>query len=190
MPSDIILIGPARTGKTTAGRLLAERLAVPAVTLDDLRWRYYEEIGYDPALARKIRQTGGFVALVFYWKLFDAHAVERVLEEHAHCVFNFGAGHTVNENRDLFARVRAALAPYPNVVLLLPSPDAEESIRILDERTADLTGAYGQGFNWNEYFVRHPANYELAKHIVYTKGQTPSETAAEILAVTGQSTSA
>lgn len=72
------------------------------------------------------------------------------------------------ESAELFARVQRALAPYPNTVLLLPSPDLEESIHILNERTRDLVGSFGQGFNWNEYFVRHRSNYDLAKFIVYT----------------------
>jgi hypothetical protein len=150
-----------------------------------LRWNYYKEIGYDQELAQHIRQTGGFVALVFYWKLFDAYAVERVLSDYSDCVIDFGAGHSVYESRELFRRVKKALAPYPNIVLILPSPDAGESIRILNERTSDLTGAYGQGFNWNEYFVRHPSNYDLAKFVVYTKGKTPEETRDEILNLIG-----
>lgn len=185
MFSNIILIGPVRTGKSTVSQLLAEKLGLPRVALDDLRWTYYKEIGYDEALAQHIRQTGGFVALVFYWKLFDAYAVERVLADHHDCVIGFGAGHSVYESEELFNRVRTALTPYPNVVLILPSPDAEESIRILDERTKDLVGAFGQGFNWNEYFVRHHSNYDLAKFIVYTQGKTAEETRDEILKLVG-----
>ncbi|MCB8951662.1 MAG: shikimate kinase [Ardenticatenales bacterium] len=181
MPADIILIGPVRTGKSTLSRLLAEKLGVPNISLDELRWRYYAEIGYDEALARHIRQTGGFVALVFYWKLFDAHAVERVLSEHQNCIFNFGAGHTVNENSELFARVQRALTDYDHVILILPSPDAQRSIEILNERTQDLVGSFGQGFDWNTYFVQHPANRKLAKFVVYTEGKSPEETRDEIL---------
>ncbi len=181
MPSDIILIGPVRTGKTTLGQLLAEKLGLRRVAPDELRWTYYKEVGYDEDLAQRIRQTGGFVALVFYWKLFDAYAVERVLADHRDCVIDFGAGHSVYESKELFARVQRALTPYPNVVLILPSPDAEESIQILNERTKDLVGSFGQGFNWNEYFVRHRSNYDLAKFIVYTKGKTPEESRNEIL---------
>ncbi len=181
MPSDIILIGPVRTGKSTIGKLLAERLGLPQIALDDLRWTYYKEIGYDENLAKEIRQKGGFLALVFYWKQFDAYAVERVLSEHRHCIIDFGAGASVYESAELFTRVQRALAPYPNIVLLLPSPDSEESIQILNERTRDLVGSFGQGFNWNEYFVRHHSNYALAKLTVYTKGRTPEETRDEIL---------
>ena len=181
MLSDIILIGPVRTGKSTLGRLLAEKLGLPCVSLDDLRWTYYKEIGYDEALAEHLRQTGGFVALVFYWKLFDTYAVERVLADHRDCVIDFGAGHSVYESKELFARIQTALTPYRNVILILPSPNVEESIQILNERTKDLVGAFGQGFNWNEYFVRHHSNYDLARFIVYTHGKTPEETRDEIL---------
>ena len=33
----------------------------------------------------------------------------------------------------------------------------------------------------NEYFVRHPSNYRLAKLTVYTEGRSPEETRDEIL---------
>ena len=181
MTTDIILIGPVRVGKSTIGKLISERLELPQVSLDDLRWDYYQEIGYDPTLAKHIRKMGGFVALVFYWKLFDAYAVERVLADHRDCVFDFGAGHSVYESTELFKRVAHALEPYPNVVLLLPSPDVEESVHILNQRTSDLPGAFGQGFNWHEYFIQQKSNYELAKFIVYTHGKTSEETCDEIL---------
>lgn len=181
MPKDIILIGPLRAGKTTVGKLLSEKLHLPQVSLDELRWGYYQEIGYDPDLAKQIRETGGFVALVFYLKLFDAYAVERTLADHQDCVFDLGAGHSVYESKELSERVKRALAPYSNVFLLLPSPDIEESARLLNERTKDLPGTFGQGFNWHKYFLEQRSNYELAKFIVYTEGKTPEETCAEIM---------
>jgi adenylate kinase family enzyme len=61
--SDIVLIGPVRSGKSTVGRLLAERLGLPQVSLDSQRWQYYKEIGYDEDLAREIRARGGFPVL-------------------------------------------------------------------------------------------------------------------------------
>ena len=158
MNSDIILIRPVRTGKSTIGKLLTERLGIPHVPLDGLRWEYYKEIGYDAELAQCIRETAGFVALVYYWKQFDVHAVERVLEDHRDCVFDFGAGHSIYDSQEQFARVQAAFAPYPNVVLIQPSPDHDKSIRILNQRTTDLIGAFGQGYNWHEHFVMHPSN--------------------------------
>ncbi|HEY1408430.1 MAG TPA: shikimate kinase [Promineifilum sp.] len=38
--SEIILIGPIGAGKSTIGRLLAERLGLPQVSMDDIRYRY------------------------------------------------------------------------------------------------------------------------------------------------------
>lgn len=52
MTADIILIGPISTGKSTAGTLLAQRLGLPQRSMDDLRWDYYREIGYDEELAK------------------------------------------------------------------------------------------------------------------------------------------
>ena len=121
MKSEIVLLGPVRAGKSTIGRLIAERLGVSQVSLDDLRWVYYKEIGYDARLAKQIRAAGGFLALMLYWQLFDAYSVERVLAEHDHCVFDSGAGIGISESQEQFARVRQALAPYRNVVLLLPT---------------------------------------------------------------------
>ncbi len=44
---DIILMGSPAVGKTTTAQLLSEKLDKPIVSLDDLRFDYYKEIGYD-----------------------------------------------------------------------------------------------------------------------------------------------
>jgi hypothetical protein len=65
----------------------------------------------------------------------------------------------------------AALAPVRNVALLLPSPDPEESVRILTECRAPP-----EGFDWHRHFVTHPSNGALAKLVVYAAGQAPEQT--------------
>ncbi len=182
MPSDIILIGPIGAGKSTQGQLLAERLALPQCSMDDLRWAYYDEIGYDKALAQQKRDAKGMGAVLQYWKPFEAYAVERLLAEHRGCVIDFGAGHSVYEDEALFKRVQQALAPYSNVVLLLPSPDIEESRQILRQRNHDRPSDIQLV---NEHFLQHPANAQLAKHTVYTRSKAPAATCADILKVTG-----
>jgi adenylate kinase family enzyme len=179
MKSEIVLLGPVRAGKSTIGKLLAERLGVPQVSLDDLRWAYYKEIGYDERLAKQIRAAGGFLALTLYWQLFDAYSVERVLAEHDHCVFDFGAGVGISESQEQFSRVQQALAPYRNVVLLLPARDTDESLRILAERDTDPPADLNSDFN--AHFLHHHGYTDLAKFTVYTAGHSPQATCDEIL---------
>jgi adenylylsulfate kinase-like enzyme len=56
----VILIGPIGAGKSTVGKLLSVKLGLLQIETDELRWKYYEEIGYDAALARKKNETEGF----------------------------------------------------------------------------------------------------------------------------------
>lgn len=178
MKSGIILIGPIGAGKSTIGALLASRLGLSQCSLDDRRWDYYKEIGYNEELAKHKRETDGFWGIYQYWKPFEAYAVERLLSEYQQCVIDFGAGHSVYEEAVLFQRVKQALSPYPNVVLLVPSPNFDESVKILNERNKYLLDGKP---NINEHFVRHNSNYQLAKFKAYTKDKTPKETCDDIL---------
>lgn len=180
-------MGPMCAGKSTVAQLLAEQLGLPRYEVDEHRWGYYDEIGYDRADAARIAQSEqGMLGLLNYWKPFEAHAVARVLAEHQGCVIDFGAGHTVYEEAALFTQVQSALAPFPNVILLLPSPDLDESVAILNARMTELLQREvghvdADVLCVNETFVKHPSNHLLAKIVVYTNGQTPEETCAEIL---------
>ena len=178
MNSEIILIGPIGSGKTTVAELIYERTMLPHRSMDMLRWKYFEEIGYDRYIANEKFHKEGFWGLYRYWKPFEAHAVKRLLEDFKECVFDFGGSQTVYEDDELFGQVRGLLEPYPHVVLLMPTPDKDESIKILHARNA-----YATEDQWavNEFLVRHHSNYDLAKHIIYTDGKTPKDTSAEVL---------
>lgn len=178
MNSEIILIGPIGAGKSTVGKLLAEKLNIPQIEVDELRAKYYREIGYEEELAKSKHAAEGVWGLYQYWKPFEAHAVERILAEHHNCVIDFGAGHSVYENDELFERIQRTLTPYRNVILLMPSADLDESISILNERSEFLRDMQP---NLNEHFIKHHSNYDLAKYTVYTNGKTPEETCQEIL---------
>jgi shikimate kinase len=175
---EIILIGPVGSGKSTIAALLSKRLGLPRRSMDEVRWKYYDEISYDWGTAKESHIQGGFWGLYHYWKPFEAYAVKRLLENFRDCIFDFGGGNSVYEDDGLFEQVRELLAPYANVILLLPSPDLDKSVQILntdDNITSD------EQREVNEHFIRHHSNYDLAKFIVYTEGKTPEETCEEIL---------
>lgn len=182
---DIVLIGPIDSGKSTQGKLLSEALGLPRAPMDSLRFDYYKEIGYDAEVAREKGEAEGFAGVLRYWKPFEAYAVGRLLAEHRGCVIDFGAGHSVYEEPDHIAQVKAALAPYVNVFLLLPSPDLDESVRVIKTRHPDeqSTLVTGDNTDFDEYCVRHPLNHELARFTVYTENKTPEQTRDEILAL-------
>jgi shikimate kinase len=177
-PTDpvVILIGPMGAGKSTQGKLLAQRLNQRQVPMDDLRWDYYREIGWDEETQRQIRSEEGFPGVYRYWKPFELHAVERLLSEHREGVIDFGAGHSVYEDEAQLARARELLAPYANVILLLPSPDLDESVALFRER--GRTTIYGMDLN--RFLTTHLL--KLAKRVVYTEGHTATETSQQILA--------
>ena len=172
----IILIGPIRAGKTTIGKILAERLNLPQRSLDIVFDSYLDAIGYDRKHAAELKKIG-FYELTKYWKAFEPYGVEQIVSEPEPAVIDLGGGHSIFKDEMLFDRVKKALLPFPNVILIMPSPNLEESIAILNERTG---GYVSNGYDFHENFVRSCCNYELAKHTVYTKGKTPEETASEI----------
>lgn len=185
MRSEIILIGPMGTGKSTLGKLLSEKLSLPQCSVDAVRWHYYKEIGYDEEVQKRIEQEEGFSGVYRYWKPFEAHAVERTLSEHPNCVIDFGAGHSVYEDDALYTRIQSVLLPYENVVLVLPSRDLDESVQILRGRLKEQgwDGLAGN-VDFLEHFVKHHSNHSLAKKAVYTKGRLPQETCNEIVVLT------
>jgi adenylate kinase family enzyme len=175
----VVLIGPVNAGKSTIAALLAERLSVSPVSLDDLCWGYFEQAGYDRELARQHFEHGGQVGALGYMIHFYPPAVQRIVSEHPQKVIELGAGHTVYDDPEQLGHVRRALSSCSNIVLLLPSPDPDEALRILNARESN---PHPEILAMNERFVRNPSNRELATITVYTKDRTPAQTCAELLA--------
>jgi hypothetical protein len=107
--------------------------------------------------------------------------VERVLAEHRDCVFDFGAGHTIFDDPAQIDRIQRALSPFRTVVLLMPSPDLEESVRVLRERSGEWVADGTPYFDFPRYEAKHPLNRSLATLTVYTEGRTPLECRDQIL---------
>ena len=80
------------------------------------------------------------------------------------------------------ARIHAALVPFRNVVLVLPSPDEETSIRVLNERAGPaVIPAHWVYVDIPAYEVRHPSNRTLATFTAYTHSRAPDETCDDLL---------
>ena len=186
MKSVVILIGPMSAGKSTLAGMLAKKLGVPRIELDEVRQRYYGEIGYSERYASEIVGREGMQGLIDYWKPFEAHAVERVLGTYRNCVIDFGAVHSVYEDDALFQRVHKALQPFKYVIQILPSPDLDRSVEIVNQRFSEmLINEVGKTdpdlLALNEYFVRHPSNSLLAKKTFYTEDRPAKKTCQAIL---------
>src|SRR5438046_2527685 len=123
LPS-IILIGPVRAGKTTLADQVAKELGWPRASLDERRWDYYREIGFDPDYSRSLEQAGRWNDRRRYWSEHDPHAISRFLEEYGQGhVLDFGGSHSLHEDEAQLEAVRRLLAPYHYVVLVLPCAD-------------------------------------------------------------------
>lgn len=94
---NIILIGPICAGESTVAELLSKKTGMPRCSLDDIRYKYYEELNYDHNHALQLQEKYGFWEKYKYWKPFEAHLVVRVLEEYKDHIIDFGAGHSVYE---------------------------------------------------------------------------------------------
>lgn len=188
--SEIILIGPFGAGKSTIGRLVAEHLHIPDVSMDSHK-EWYAELGFDnDEFKRRWKELSPHAADRYFHTFFPA-AVERLLNTYRDCVFDLGAGHTVYEDEALFERVRDLLAPFSNVILILPTPDLDESVRILRERETERNvGPYflnSLEFDYFSHWVKSHCNADLAKHTIYTHGKTPEQSRDEVLGLVASS---
>jgi adenylate kinase family enzyme len=94
----IILIGPLGAGKSTVANLLAQKLSLPLCSVDEVRWAYYDEFGYDRELASRIAAEQGVRAQLLYSKPFEVQVVESVLSDDSHGIIDFGASNTIYDD--------------------------------------------------------------------------------------------
>ena len=196
---NVVLIGPTGSGKTAVAPALAEALGLPWLELDDLRWDYYSEIGYSEEQAEQAQRDRGVDGRLEYWKPFELHSVQRLLEDHPDdhvLAFGFLQGNehllALPDRTPIVAfamdderRAARALAR-SQVVLLLPSEDTEASIRILLSRIRvaapelpDSMMASVESFTRQQF--ASTSNRRLANHVVYNADQAVADTVQAIL---------
>lgn len=174
----LVLIGPVCVGKTTLLPLLAHRLGRRTVDLDEVAERYYEEVGRNREALNDIGAQRGDLGAYMWWQEGHPHAVRRVLEDHPDAIVALGAGHSTYTDETLFEEVRSLLSRRATV-LLLPSPDTTESLRVLRGRALERNGTdwVMDGVDVLEHWVAGEQNRLLASLTVFTEGLTPDELA-------------
>jgi shikimate kinase len=174
----IILIGPIGAGKTTIGKMVAEKLSLTSFSLDDEK-QLAASLGYDVELYNQLLKHKGLHEAYEYRRSFYDRLVPLFLAAHDHGVLDFGGGHVIVPVSKKQETIKKALEPYPHVFLLLPTPDVKESLKSLRTRNQlpdnlpDLNELYFR--DGNRTF------WEIAKHHIYTDGKTPAQTCLEIL---------
>ncbi|KAL7929862.1 hypothetical protein V8C35DRAFT_314502 [Trichoderma chlorosporum] len=179
----IILIGPEGSGKSTIGRIIAQTLSQELYSLDRHRDELYAPYDYDKDFAAKIYEEQGLWPFYQHWKTFEYKAVVHILQNARQegdlfygKVLDFGAGHSVFENPQELENIATLMEPYKNVILVIPSDDVEEVVKITEARR-------GHELGLNKHFVEHPSNKRLAKHVIYTKDMTAEECAERALRI-------
>jgi len=162
----IILIGPMGTGKSTVAKLLENQIeGMHRISLDnkDLLKMLYEK-------ERKFRD----------FKNFEFMLTGTVLSSlKKPYIIDFGAGHSVYEDKNLREQMKKMCAQFKNIILLLPSMDKEKSREVLAERRKIKLGSHKDQDNW--HFITSPNNYELATNTLYEENKTPEDISREIL---------
>ncbi|MHA7227589.1 shikimate kinase [Glutamicibacter soli] len=185
LDTPLILIGPAATGKSTLGEIVAANLSVPFVDIDEIAEPYYEESGWNLEKLAHRSSVVGRVAAEREWEGARAHAVCRVLEEHPDAVIALGAGHTSYKNENHLQRVGNALKDAPCVLLVLPSADRAEALSTLRNRSLEskATDWISSGHDFLAEWLDDQGTRSLATEIMITGSETPELTAKRIVAM-------
>jgi shikimate kinase len=178
----VVFIGPIKTGKSTVGRLLAERLGCDFKSLDRWERTYTQAAGFNPRVATELRNREGILAAYDYRRGFFDEAVVGFLVRHTDGVLELGGGHPILADAKKQARVNQALGPIPNVVLLMPTRNVQQSIAILKSRRKPESSSP----DFNEIFLADTRFFDLAKFVIYTEGKSAEQTCQEVIRAIGQ----
>lgn len=167
MPSSpgplLVLVGPPGSGKSTVGRLVAERLGVGCRDTD----------------ADVEAETLTPVADIFvdqgeeHFRALEREAVRRALREHDG-VLVVGGGAVLDSG------IRVLLREHPVVFLAVSLPDAVKRLGLARDRPVALGNPRSQLLRLLR--DREPLYAEVAAATVRTDGRTPDEVADAVLA--------
>ena len=159
----IILIGPSGAGKSTVAEELSQKLNMPRLCLDRIANRA-RETGF----TQKFKNADEFNYFMI------SEVIKKAKNENMYGIVDFGAGHSVYNDKEIFEKVKRELKPFKNIILLLPSNDEELSLKIMNERSTGDTSD-------NLKFLKSSCNKEIATITIYGNGKTPAAIADEVI---------
>jgi len=169
----IILIGPIGAGKSTQAKLLSEELRMPRCSYDEIKGKYWDELGLSKENAQAVEDEHGMYAMLSYMNEFKSKTVVSIVRDHPGHVIDFGGGAQTFDDDHQIERVKQVFDPIANIFLLLPSQDLATNIKALPGLKED--------YAINAYLIMHDTNELFAKNIIYTQGKTPEETKQDII---------
>lgn len=132
----IILIGPSGAGKSTVAEELRKKTGMQRLCLDGIANR-----ARDTGFMRKFKNADEFNSYMI------SETLERAKKDGSYGIVDFGAGHSVYDDREIFERVKSMLKPFKNIVLLLPDKDEEKSLDIMKSRVTGSSSSYSSCFS-------------------------------------------
>lgn len=185
---EIILIGPMLVGKTTVANAVKKLVHQDVLSLDAIRLKYFDQIGYDSYLASTIEEQYGLFGKLRYWKPFELYTVENVFSEYQNCIFDFGAGFSVFDDEIMASKIKALFKQFTNVFMLLPYEDSNKSLTVMTQRflareNGDSKLLTDESISFMKYLLQHPLNKELSKHTFYCEDSSTDDIARKIISI-------
>ncbi|WP_298147766.1 shikimate kinase [Flavobacterium sp.] len=166
LKSSVVLMGYAGSGKSTVGRLLAQKLAIRHQDLDT-----FIEEKQQQSITDLFKNRGEI-----YFRKIENQLLVELLNAGSPLVISLGGGTPCyGNNAELIANSQhLSFYLQANVPTLVARLSNEKQQRPLLAAVEDLPTYIGQHLFEREHY------YRTAKHIVSTTGKTPEEVADEI----------
>lgn len=190
MRSEIVLMGPMSSGKTTLAKKISKMTGIAHLNIDCIKWDYFSYYGYEEACAEKEYSRDGIRGLHEYYKLYEIKTLRRVFSKYKDCIFDLGAGFTVYNHSAHQSAVNSMLSIFHNKFTILPHAEYDKSRKILlkrfinkfkDDDELENILSSTPGFHLNDYFLKHYYETPDLGHIIYTANKSTKTIAKSII---------